>query len=318
MTDLKCPACVIRVIDPGGPGEWRDPSCTGRPGCVRAEMEEMIQRAEAAGWTFSHSTGGVDIVRHPDRENPAPESGPEMAGVPVGKAGLADGERMAARWAALAEGPAPLGTTPEMRELVREYGRFIKRGDKDAEIARLRAEVERLTRQVDHWIGYARTTETHAARLEDRRADLAARVTKLEAEVERLTGLLRVVASLAGTDARLFKAEEGGEVGIEWGRNREGSAFYALLSSGDDGLGYTFFDRGQGRHRAGSVDLNSGSNPADLRAYLSAARDIAVAEAVREACKQAVTGTYGDARNHHRMDAINLAAVLTGVTGEEG
>jgi hypothetical protein len=39
---------------------------------------------------------------------------------------------------------------------------------------------------------------------------------------------------------------------------------------------------------------------------------------VREACKQAVTGTYGDARNHHRMDAINLAAVLTGVTGEEG
>jgi hypothetical protein len=25
MTDQKnCPACVIRVVDPGGPGEWRD------------------------------------------------------------------------------------------------------------------------------------------------------------------------------------------------------------------------------------------------------------------------------------------------------
>jgi hypothetical protein len=44
-----------------------------------------------------------------------------------------------------------------------------------------------------------------------------------------------------------------------------------------------------------------------------------VAEAVRDACKQAVIGTYGDARNHHRMDAIDLAAVLAGVkTGEEG
>jgi hypothetical protein len=47
------------------------------------------------------------------------------------------------------------------------------------EIARLRAEVERLTGRVDHWIGYARTTETHAARLEDRRADLAARAADL-------------------------------------------------------------------------------------------------------------------------------------------
>jgi hypothetical protein len=245
-----------------------------------------------------------DRLTTPNRETPTPESGPAGADVPSGTTGIVDRLR-----------DGLIGDAWGETDIDASWGLMTEAAD---EIARLRGEVERLTRQVDHWIGYARATETHAARLEDRRADLAARVTKLEAEVERLTGLLRVVASLAGTDARLFKAEEGGEVGIEWGRNREGSAFYALLSSGDDGLGYTFFDRGQGRHRAGSVDLNSGSNPADLRAYLSAARDIAVAEAVREACKQAVTGTYGDARNHHRMDAINLAAVLTGVTGEEG
>lgn len=39
MTDQKtCPACVIRVVNPGMPFEWRDPSCTGRAGCVRAAV----------------------------------------------------------------------------------------------------------------------------------------------------------------------------------------------------------------------------------------------------------------------------------------
>jgi hypothetical protein len=69
--DPKCPACVIRVIDPGGPGEWRDPSCTGRPGCVRADH---IADAGKMG------------EPHPDRETPAPNSAPAEAGVPDGKA----------------------------------------------------------------------------------------------------------------------------------------------------------------------------------------------------------------------------------------
>jgi hypothetical protein len=185
----KCPACVIRVVDPGGPGEWRDPSCTGRPGCVRAEMEEMIQRAEAAGWTFSYSIGGVDIVEHPDRENPAPESGPAGADVPDGKEVLTDEDRMAAEWAALAEGPGPLGTTPKMSDLRREYGKHLtRRPAKDAEIARLRAEVERLTEELA-----AQTSDTTealdalAVEMADR-ADLGARV----AEAVRCGALLVV------------------------------------------------------------------------------------------------------------------------------
>jgi D-arabinose 5-phosphate isomerase GutQ len=106
------------------------------------------------------------------------------------------------------------------------------------EIARLRGEVERLTRQVDHWIGYARTTETHAARLEDRRADLAARAADLALKAQAVA-----------------KADR-------------------------------------------------------------AALATRVAEAVREACKQAVIGTYGDARNHHRMDAIDLGPVVAAALKE--
>jgi hypothetical protein len=33
--DMKCPACVIRTVHLPSAGSYDDPSCTGRPGCVR-------------------------------------------------------------------------------------------------------------------------------------------------------------------------------------------------------------------------------------------------------------------------------------------
>ena len=63
------------------------------------------------------------------------------------------------------------------------------------------------------------------------------------------------------------------------------------------------------------IEANMDRQDAERAAHI-AALATRVAEAVREACKQAVIGTYGDARNHDRMDAIDLAAVLAGVTGE--
>jgi len=133
--DLKCPACIKPRNKP--------PECyVGRPGCVRAD-----HIADA----------GKMVEPHSNRENPAPDSAPAGADVPVGIADIVD--------RALTDG----SVTVKQRALVAAH----------AEIARLRADVERLTRQVDHWIGYARTTETYAARLEDRRADLAARAADL-------------------------------------------------------------------------------------------------------------------------------------------
>jgi hypothetical protein len=68
-------------------------------------------------------------------------------------------------------------------------------------IKELMAEVERLTRQVDHWIGYARATETHAARLEDRRADLAARAADLALKAQAVAKADRAARDLAVAEA---------------------------------------------------------------------------------------------------------------------
>lgn len=56
---LDCPACVIRTIDPGGPEEWRDPSCTGRRGCVRS----ISERDAAAGYRSRDTLNGPAPVR---------------------------------------------------------------------------------------------------------------------------------------------------------------------------------------------------------------------------------------------------------------
>jgi hypothetical protein len=106
----KCPACVIRVIDRMRPGgRWRDPSCTGRPGCVR----------------------------HPNRENPAPDSAPAGAGVPDGKADIVDRLRQGT---VMADVRWPGDNSPP----VDEYETDALMAEAAAEIARLQAEVERL------------------------------------------------------------------------------------------------------------------------------------------------------------------------------
>jgi chromosome segregation ATPase len=115
-------------------------------------------------------TGRAGCVHHPNRENPAPETAPTGADVPDGKEDL----EIALRLLAGAQ--------------VRADSRERLRAAAD-EIARLRVEVERLARQVDHWIGCTRATETYAARLEDRRADLAARLATADQQIERLNDL---------------------------------------------------------------------------------------------------------------------------------
>jgi hypothetical protein len=165
-----------------------------------------------------------DRLTTPNRETPTPESGPAGADVPSGTTGIVDRLR-----------DGLIGDAWGETDIDASWGLMTEAAD---EIARLRGEVERLTRQVDHWIGYARATETHAARLEDRRADLAARAADLALKAQAVA-----------------KADR-------------------------------------------------------------AALATRVAEAVREACKQAVIGTYGDARNHHRMDAIDLGPVVAAALKE--
>jgi hypothetical protein len=232
VSDQKtCPACRVRSVEyPTTGGIVEDRSCTGRAGCVR----------------------------HPNRENPAPESAPARADVPVGKADIVE----------------------RLRDLVRldksEYGgpyggaaaRECMRAMTDAAdaIARLRAEVERLNG--DALVG-ADPMENGWEPGNDVRL-YRARITELMAEVEKLSDPNAVhVNLLRGSIAR-----------PTWEQIKH---VYAAEAEADH-----------------------------------AALATRVAEAVREACKRAVTGTYGDARNHHRMGAINLAAVLAGVTGEEG
>jgi hypothetical protein len=255
----KCPACRVRSIEyPTAGGIVDDRSCTGRAGCVR----------------------------HPERENSTPESGPAGVNVPDGKADIVEQDEPhvaaaieAVRGVERGELMAHLG--PRVVVLPKEeHDRYYEIVvQQRAEIARLRVEVGRLTRQVDHWIGCARATETHAARLEDRRADLAARVAELEAEVERWK---------------------------DRAHHAEGAV--AVLNRTID-------------------DLNGESD----------ARDLAVAEAVREACraKAEAIGEDHSRRNRFRpvevcvggpevaeeiemaVHAIDLAAVLAGV-GEDG
>jgi len=180
VSDQKtCPACRVRSVEyPTAGGIVEDRSCTGRAGCVRADH---IPDA------------GKMVEPHPERETPAPESGPAGPGVPVGIADIVERlRRFAERDSARRD--VPINPKQHICGLAAD------------EIVCLRAEVERLTRKVDHWIGYARTTETHAARLEDRRADLAARVAELEAEVERLTRE-RDMAREAGGEARISESK---------------------------------------------------------------------------------------------------------------
>jgi len=64
-------------------------------------------------------------------------------------------------------------------------------------IKELMAENERLTRQVDRWIDCARATETHAARLEDRHADLAARAADLTLKAQAVAKADRAAITAA-------------------------------------------------------------------------------------------------------------------------
>ncbi len=118
--DPHCPACGFEWVK-SAPNPVAH-VCTGRPGCVRAD---------------------------PDRETPAPESDPAGADVPDGKADIV--ERLqagtvisGARW--------PGDTSPPVDECMTD-DLMAEAADalvaKDAEIARLRAENERLTGERD-------------------------------------------------------------------------------------------------------------------------------------------------------------------------
>lgn len=171
--DPHCPACGFEWVK-SAPNPVAH-VCTGRPGCVR----------------------------HPERENPAPEKPPAGANVPVGKADIVERLRMC---------DAPFyESSPTVNESLRDD--IEKAAD---EIARLRAETVQLVELAEY-----------------KRAEVAA----VRGTVERLQA-----------------------------------------------------DRAALAQR--------------------------VAEAVREACKQAVIGTYGDARNHHRMDAIDLGPIVAAALKE--
>jgi hypothetical protein len=166
--DLNCPACVILVIGPGGPGQWRDAWCTGRAGCVRAVVrsERTTEPADGVDWGRAtqylkdNEQGLMDLmakvddlmiegavshaatVEHPERETPAPESGPAGADVPDGKADIVERLRQGT---VMADVRWPGDNSPP----VDEYETDALMAEAADEIARLRAEVERLTRERD-------------------------------------------------------------------------------------------------------------------------------------------------------------------------
>jgi len=90
VSDQKtCPACRVRFIDyPTAGGIVEDRSCTGRAGCVR----DVGPRGMVGRIVSEH-----ERLTTPDRENPAPESAPAGADVPVGKAGADIVERQIVR-----------------------------------------------------------------------------------------------------------------------------------------------------------------------------------------------------------------------------
>jgi hypothetical protein len=184
MTDLKCPACGVAqiIFNPGGGKDGFFVSdgvtlCTGRAGCVR---EAIAARAEAdAGVDWGRATqylkdneqglmdlmakvddlmvdGAVShaaIVEHPERETPALESAPAGANVPDGKADIVERLR-----------DGPMGDDWGDVDI---DGTWSLMTDAAAEIARLRAEVERLTGERDHWISRALHADIIAELLDD-------------------------------------------------------------------------------------------------------------------------------------------------------
>jgi hypothetical protein len=158
--DPKCPACVIRVVNHGMPFEWRDPSCTGRAGCVR----------------------------HPGRENPAPEKPPAGADVPVGKAGADIVERQIVR--------ALLDTSVSVKQnaLGVAMAEIIRLRTANA---RLQAEVERLTGERDELL-HENMALVDAAMITDlaNRPDRAALATRVAEAVRE------ACAAVAATHSR--------------------------------------------------------------------------------------------------------------------
>lgn len=161
MSDQKtCPACRVRSIEyPTAGGIVEDRSCTGRAGCVQ----------------------------HPGRENPTPDSAPAGADVPVGKADIVERLRDGAilhprRWSG--DCHSDLGGS------VDEAATDALMSEAAAEIARLRAEVERLKAEAfDAW-------GRKEAALADRAA-IAQRVA--EGERDEARRLLEEAKTLIGT-----------------------------------------------------------------------------------------------------------------------
>jgi hypothetical protein len=131
-------------------------------------------------------------------------------------------------------------------------------------------------------------------------------IARLRAEVDRLNG-----DALAGADPFENGWEPGNDIKLYRSRIKDLMAEVEKLS--DPNAVHVNLLRGSIARPTWEHIKHVYAAEADADHAALAQR---VAEAVREACKQAVIGTYGDTRNHHRMDAIDLAAVLAGVTGE--
>ena len=164
------------------------------PACDVAERVEGTHRIYTC-------TGRPGCVQHPNRETPAPEKPPAGAGVPEGKTDIVERlrrtlEEMANRCS------VPMDVWDRHANAVLMSA---------AEIARLRAEVERLTGELA-----AQTSDTTealealAVEMADRAA-LATRVAELEAKVERLTGERDAVCR-AIPDRFLLDPPDGGTV----------------------------------------------------------------------------------------------------------
>ncbi|MCA3700604.1 MAG: hypothetical protein IOB84_12580 [Brevundimonas sp.] len=163
--DPNCHACVLR-FDSEVNG-WGGDECTGRPGCVR----------------------------HPNRETPAPEKPPAGEDVPDGKGGDDIVERRADdgwRPVSFTERAAVVeefrGREP-WRHMANEIVRLRKIGaEKEAEIARLRAETVQMVELAEYKWAEAAAARGAVERLQADRAALATRV----AEAVRCVALLVV------------------------------------------------------------------------------------------------------------------------------
>jgi hypothetical protein len=131
-------------------------------------------------------------------------------------------------------------------------------------------------------------------------------------EITRLRGEAEDAARKHASDLRLaVLAERARHFDVKTRLRAEVERLTAERDAARDAGGDARISENKAEHARVSMSLRATKLEADRAALATR-----VAEAVREACKQAVIGTYGDARNHHRMDAIDLGPVVAAALKE--